>query len=120
MNMELLSMRQEERHKVSRKFLLIGGIVIVLLIAAAAGGLAVSHAIAATPSTTTSPAGSPSAADSVAIHYVDSHYAGKKATSVQKTVADVEHEVPVYGVRIQLPTAPCIRPRAAATMPYSR
>ncbi|MHB8599533.1 MAG: PepSY domain-containing protein [Ktedonobacteraceae bacterium] len=89
--------------KLSRKILLIGGIVIVLLLAVAGGGLAVSHAIAATSSTTTSPAGSPSAANSVAIHYVDSHYAGKGQAHVQQTEADVEHGVPVYDIRIQAP-----------------
>ncbi|MGB8347442.1 MAG: hypothetical protein WCD86_21335 [Ktedonobacteraceae bacterium] len=89
--------------KLSRTILFMGGIVIALLIAVAVGGLAVSHAIAATPSTTISPAGSPSAANSTAIHYVDSHYAGKGQAHVLKTEADVEHGVPVYDVRIQAP-----------------
>jgi len=89
--------------KRSRKIVLMGGIVIALLIAVALGALAVSHAIAAAPPTTTSPAGSPSVANSTAIHYVDSHYAGNGQARVLKTEADVEHGVPVYDVRIQAP-----------------
>lgn len=88
--------------KPSRNVLVISSIVIALLVAVAVGAVAVSHAVAA-PSTPTSLASGPSAANSTAIHYVDSHYAGNGQARVLETEADVEHGVPAYDIRILAP-----------------
>lgn len=81
----------------------IGGIAIGLVVVAVIGAVLVSHASATAKTPGATPAGSPSTADNVAIHYVDTHYAGKGQVRVLQTEADVERGVPAYDVRILAP-----------------